>query len=334
MDTGDESREDGVSQQQDGERQGMDEASPLRLIAVFALGCGAGMRFRGPLARQVTDDIAGALSRFGTLVAQPQHLIAVGDPEQVDPTLEEGVELDQVGGGDSPRLKFILFSTLPSDSMVRSLSRSAGARLALSGRLVIEGDSVDLALNLWDVGPPNLLWCRLLYGDLETLPELVADAVGHLAHRLEDPAAEDLDAAIATAQRSIGTRSQRALWAYASVTEKLRRAALDPRASVNVREVTAGLVSTLQLDPAYEAPRLLLFEQALDRLRARDVDYAATLVTELGRLGEDRLVYGLLKLEALLLLGRRDEAQAVVRALEARWPADARVAAARGRLSA
>ena len=297
-----------------------------RFISVFALGCGAGMRFRGALARQITDDIASALDRFETLNARPQHLIAVGEPGQVDPTLDEdegGSQLDE--SGETPSLRFILFSTLPADSVVRSITQASGDDLALSGRMVIDGDQVDLALNLWDVGPPNLLWCRLLFGYMEDLPEMVANVVAHLAHRLEAPGALFLVAALAIARRSIGTRSDGALWAYSTVTDKIRRASLDEGFKLRHSEIAAGLVSVLDIDPDYEAPRLLLVEHALDRLGARDEAYASSLLRALDRLSERRMVYDLLRVEAAMVLGDKAQARSVLDHARVSWPEDPRV---------
>lgn len=308
---------------------------PRRPLLVFALGCGAGMRFRGALARQITDDLAQALSRFPTLAARPMHLIEGEAPAILDPNLSEDAEVTQVEEGASgPRLRFVLYASLPADAVVRELTRASGHRLALSGRLVIDGDAVDLALNLWDVGPPNLLWCRVFYGRLGELASLVAAAAGELAFALEDPAAPTRAEAVSRAEASLGVPSTEAWSALASVTERLRRAALYPEEPLRHGEIARGLVATIRQAPTWETPRLLLLEHGLERLAARDQGYAAALLESVARAGVSGLLLDLLQLEALLVLGDRDDAARHLRLVEERWPGDPRVAQARARLEA
>lgn len=312
--------------------------APPRLITVFAPGCGAQTFGFGPLARQLADSIADGLNAFGGLLAQPHHLLGLDDPEAItDPNLEEGFDpaLDE----DAPlpdRIEFILFSSLPSDALVRRLALERGAPYAVSGRLVVEGQDVDLALNVWDVGPPNLLGCSALFGTLSELPELVAQVIGDTAWRLQADGAARRDQARDRAREALGTSNYHALRYYAAATDLLRRAALRPNARPRSAELLATLCAALAEDPSYAAPRVLLLEQAVACLRRNDEAAIQALSRGLERLDPDaHMIFALLRIEAYVALGDLPAAETCLKRAAATFGADdPRVQAAQRRLVA
>lgn len=301
--------------------------APL-VVTVFGLGCGAMANLYGPLARQVTDEIAVGLSSFDGLLGRPHHLLD-GSTDVLDPNF--GEEPEDSDDGESPRVRFIVFSSLPADALIRKLTLAQGGRIAVSGRLVIDRNDVDLSLNMWDVARPNLLASRALFGAPAELPGLLARAIGTLAHSLG--AAASLDSAVAEAQRSIGTESFAALQAYAAATDRLRRASLSPRGEVHHESVAQALCSALGEDPDYPGPRRLLVEHSIGRFSVGDTTYCRVLVEELRALGAVRLDYALLIFEALVVQGLDTEAAVHLRELERDYGGDSRVVAASERLT-
>ncbi|MEO1266899.1 MAG: hypothetical protein AAFX99_02310 [Myxococcota bacterium] len=278
----------------------------IRLIEVFSIGCGARAQGYGPLARQITDDLAYCLSGFDDLIARPHHLLGL-PIEDLDPNLGEGFDPALDPDGELPdRIAFILFSSLPSDALVRQLTRERGAGMALSGRMVFEGAQVDLSMNLWDVGPPNLLWCRALFGALDQLPTMLIEAVGHLAYSLQAHGAQTLDAARTRVAQRVGTHSFSALRHYAAASDMMRRTRLDIRQTPNPQTLLLSLCSALNADPDYMAPQLMCLEYSLERLKAKDIAYAQALLERLSKLREPRLLFDLLRFEAHLCLDQTD----------------------------
>ncbi|MBH24276.1 MAG: hypothetical protein CMH57_07480 [Myxococcales bacterium] len=313
-----------------------DETSPSpRLIEVFSIGCGARAQGYGPLARQLTDLLAHGLSGFDGLVARPHHLLGSPlDEATLDPNLEEGYDPSLDPNGELPdRIAFILFSSLPSDALVRRLARERGVRLALSGRMVLEGRQVDLSMNLWDVEPPNLLWCRALFGDLEELPAMVSHAIALLAYSLQASGAETRELAAARAAERVGTRSYSALRHFAAATELLRRARLTPNRPLNHGALPLSLCAAIAADPDYEAPRIMLLEHSVARFKVGDQSYAQALLDRLSKLREPRLLFDLLRVEAHLCLGQTESATRQLDRAETAWGEDPHLRAARDRLS-
>jgi hypothetical protein len=140
-----------------------------------------------------------------------------------------------------------------------------------------------------------------------------------------------VDAGVSSARSSFGTDSWTAYEAYASATEKLRNVAVQP-GGARVTDVPRLLCAALAADGDYAAPRLLLLEHAGQKLGERDTEYAELLVDQLNSLPNDRLVYGLLRFESLVVLGKRAAASKLLLGLRGRFPGAPALEGAEGRL--
>lgn len=301
----------------------MAAAPSLRSLVVYSLSSAGPARFAGPLARQASDALARMISAFPGAVARTHHML---DPDTALDSTLEAEERDPV------EMRFVLMSSLPSGAMLRWLTLEQGGQLALTGRLEPGRDGVRLALNLWDTGSPmSLLWCCVLDLDRERLPEALAQAAARLAWSLE--LSPDLDLAGQIAQEALGTRHGGAWEAWATATDRLRLQAMGQPAEKHLEaSVIRALCRALSQDPRFEAPRLLLAEQAMASLRQGDRDAADALLRGLEPLGDRFLLYGLLRLEAHLCLEQPQEARQVYEALREPFAGHAALEAARGRL--
>jgi len=187
-------------------------------------------------------------------------------------------------------------------------------------------------MNLWDVEPPNLLWCRAFFADLEELPAVVSHAVGLLAHSLQAKGAETRDDASRRAEQRVGTRSYSAMRHYAAATDLVRRARLATGRPLNHSALPLSLCAALAADPDYMAPQLMLLEHSVARFKAGDQAYAQALLDRLSKLRQERLLFDLLRVEALLCLEQLDSATRQLERAETAWGDDPRLRAARARL--
>ncbi len=288
---------------------------PPRLITVFALGSTWPERLAGPLAREATEALAQALSSFEGLFARSHHLFGEA-PEVLDSTLEAPEELWD------PEARFVLMSSMPAGPMLRDLTLEQGSTLALTGRLDPGREEVALALNLWDVRVPNLLWCHTAPHPRENLPGELAVLAAQIAWSLE--ATPSYEEALHITEASFGTHDASAWEAFGSARDRLRRAGPDAPDSLHVAVIRA-LCQALALDPNYQAARHLLLEQASDRLRRADKKSADALLRGLEDLGSDHLMYDLLAMEAMGCLGQNLQALALAQELAERFPDDLRV---------
>jgi hypothetical protein len=76
----------------------------------------------------------------------------------------------------------------------------------------------------------------------------------------------------------------------------------------------------------------MLLEHSMMRFRARDQDYAQSLLARLATLREDRLIYDLLRFEAHLCLNQKESAERLLRRARESWGEDPRLSAAAERL--
>jgi hypothetical protein len=298
----------------------------VRLIEVFGLSIGRGdPSMLGPTARFATDTLARALSGFDDLIARPHHALLGAD---LDANLGPAPEDDTI---PVDRVRFILREALPVNGILRRLTLQQGGAIALTGRIGMDRDNLVLALNLWDVRGAVLLWCTALTTAADDLPKILGQVAGDAAWSLQASGAESRSEAINTAKQAVGTDSLGAFEAMAGAVERIRRASVggEPPPPDQIARV---LIGALEQDPHYEAPRLLLTEIAIERLRQGDAAFAKALLATIGRLTDDRLIYGLLRFEAQLVLGRIDAAADLLSAFDARYPGHVSLAKARGRL--
>jgi hypothetical protein len=286
----------------------MDPAQSTALLTVFGLGSTWGTFTLGPIIRQVTEDLAWGLSQSTALTARPHHLMVDGG---VDPNLDPQDQGPQDDG--PPRIRFILPHALPSRSLVRTLAAQQGTPLALTGRLDLHRTAFELALNVWDTGPPNLLYCAWEEGESDTLLQTLASHVGRIRRALS--ATEELGADATTV---FGTESWGAFEAYAAATDKIRTLQVSGGGG-RAADIPRILSSALTSDPDYEKPRILLLEHAMRHLRNGDKEYAQTLMDAVNTLRGDRVVYGLLRFEALLVLEKEEAARALLTDLRKRF---------------
>jgi hypothetical protein len=283
--------------------------APLRPVVVFSLSAGGGMS--GPLARQATESLAEALSRFEALPARAHHLLG----DDLDAWLGAAPE-----EAAAPRVRFILLETLPSQAVLREATEALGGRLALTGRLSLRRDALTLLLNLWDTQTAHLLWCASHEAPREALPRLLAECAAEAAFRLE--AAPTLDEALRRARAAVGTQDLSALEAYATATERLRAWALQHDERPPHGDIAKALCRALELDPGFEPARLLLLEHALGRLQAEDRRWAEDFLQASRKLPTSPILYGLLRVEAAICAKDAEQAKLLARELRQRWPHD------------
>lgn len=312
-----------------GGKQSLEAGDETVLISVFGLNLGAGhAMFHGPLVRQATDDLARALSAFEGITARAHHLLRPAAP--VDPNLdEEALQEDAI----ETRVGFLMRQQLPPGGELRRQMAQQGGSVALTGRLGITRDDVALALNLWDVRQPDLLWCHLRTSAPEDLPGMLIEATAKAAFALQSAGAGTLSEARLVARAAVGTTSMDAYEALAAATEKLRRRQLGLGQSANPVPILQALGQALVHDPDYEPPRLLMMELAMERLMEADRACAEALDEICDRL-HGHLVYGLLRFEALLVLDEPEEAAACLKSLGAEHGTSPALAQAKARLSA
>ncbi len=303
-----------------------------QMIAVFDLGVGAGSVVPGALRRHITDAIADALSSFPGVLARPIHL-ARPPARPLDPNLIDDPEADAQNPPAADRVRFILYNTLPMDGLLRRLTLERGCQVALTGRLGLDRQHVALALNLWEVVTPNLWACRAATGDLDDLPAILAELIGDIAWGLQPLGALARSDASAQAARSLGTRSTPAFEALAAATDKLRRLDADPTPD-RLLPILQALTQALRHDPAFEAPRLILTDIALERLEAGDDAFCEAMLKTLPTIEtQDLVIYDLLIFEALLRVRGSGEAARHLERAAARFPAAPALARARARLA-
>ncbi len=305
----------------------MDPAQSTALVTVFGLGSSWGTFTLGPIIRQVTEDVAWGMSRHPGLLARPHHLMVDGP---LDPNLDPDSDPEDPYG--PPRVRFILPHALPSTSLVRTLAAQQGTPLAVTGRLDIHRKEFELALNIWDTGPPNLLYCAWEQGDSDTLlPTLARHTVG-MARALTGLEIDEPDDVEERTRAVFGTASWGAFEAYASATDKIRNLQVGS-GGARPTDIPRLLCSALTTDPNYDRPRVLLLEHATRYLGQASVDYAQTLLDGVNTLRGDRLVYGLLRFESLLVLDKRQVAGQLLADLRKRFPGAAALDGAAARLA-
>lgn len=301
----------------------MDPAQSTALLTVFGLGSSWGTFTLGPIIRQVTEDLAMALSAFPGLVARPHHLIY---DASLDPNLDD-LDPDVIDEG-RPRIRFILPHALPSDSLVRQLASQQGTPVALTGRLDIHRKDFELALNVWDTSRPNLLYCGWDQGEVDNLLGTLAGRAGAIARAF---GVADEELAVNAAARAFGTSSWPAYETYSAATEKLRNLVLGTGGARHT-DIPRLLCSALSLDAQFEKPRLLLVEHAMQRLTTADAQYAAALLDGLNKLKSDWVVYGLLRFEAMLVQDNIKAAARLLSDLRLQFPGEKALTAAQRRL--
>lgn len=302
----------------------MDPAQSTALLTVFGLGSAWGTFTLGPIIRQVTEDLAWSLCRFPGLVARPHHLVVDGG---VDPNLSDAPDpLDE-----RPRVRFILPHALPSDSLVRTLAAQQGTPLAVTGRLDIHRKDFELALNVWDTARPNLLYCAFEQGETEQLLGTLAHQAGRIG--VAFGATDCVDSGSAEARDVLGTSSWAAYETYAAATDKVRNLLLG-MGGARTADVPRVLCAALNIDPDFARPRLLLLEHATRHLAAGDASYAEVLLDGLNTLRGDWLIFGLLRFECLMVLGKAQVASALLVDLRKRFPGANALEGAAARLGA
>lgn len=281
----------------------------LNPITVFSFSGTGSVLFAGPLIRQITEDIARALSAFPNTPSRAHHLLhETATP--LDPHLQtENETLSQDDG--PPEIHFILMRSFLSQSLVRTLSQSLGVHLAITGRIFWNQENMEMALNLWDTRSNHLLYCTVREGAREALLERLTEAIAEMAFRIEAKGAESLSESLRKVRASFGTLDLAAFEAYANAADKLRSLELGQK-RIRHTDITRALCRALELDPGYEAARIMLLEHSTERLQQHDLPWAEE-IGDLVRSFEDfGLSESLISLEISILQRKKKEAQATL----------------------
>jgi hypothetical protein len=270
------------------------------LVLCFALGAGVVEPQLAVLGRQAAEELASTLRLFPGFVTLPQSLVAFADAPA------EATE------GERPTLKrpvFAVFHSLPQTRTVREVCRRFGASLALTGRLLADGPSLSLGLNLLDVTRLTLLASTHRTTSREALPDALAEASADLLGRfMETPR----DALRDQAADLIGTSSYRALFNWAMARDIERQAELEgtsPTAGRLGSRLLERLLYALEDDPRYLPPLDALIRFAARWHEDRDDTRLRQLAQGLEKVQQARPTIGMLAAEAWRAVGELERAR-------------------------
>lgn len=274
------------------------DASLDIVVGCFAFGTGVGEPMLARVGRQLAEDLAAILRLHPAFVTVPQMLsVDSRDPH------DEG----------KLRSAFAVFYSLPETRLVREAARRLGARLALTGRLVGEGPTVHLGMNMLDVERVLLLGCSQVSAPREDLVEVTIDGAARLLGRFSSrPRAELVEQAGAI----IGTRSYHAYFNWA-LAQDLERSAQAQQTPADERRLVQRLGWALRHDALFARPlhRMIdvlyaTHDQAVLREIATFMEQVALALPGVG------LVHG----EALRRMGEVQGARDVLERVVERFP--------------
>lgn len=284
------------------------------LLLCFALGIGAGEPQLAAIGRQIAEELAITLRAHQGFITLAQSLVAL--PDEPSPLLETS------GGRPRVRPAFAVFHSLPQTQIVRGVCRQLGASLALTGRLVGDGPTLTLGLNLVDIERATLLACSQRAFSRDTLPEQISEATADLLGHFCMVGREGL---VKDALQAVGTRSYKAFYNWSMVRDLERQALLDGSSGGHKSEprIVERLLFALEEDPLYFNPLNALIERATQWQLQHNDARLRQMALGLGKVQQVRAGVGMLAAEAWRLLNEPDEARKVLKSLLDKHPATA-----------
>ncbi len=283
------------------------------LLLCFALGIGAGEPQLAAIGRQIAEELAITLRAHKGFITLSQSLVAL--PDEPSPLL------DTSGGRPRVRPAFAVFHSLPQTQVVRGVCRQFGAPLALTGRLVGDGPTLTLGLNLVDIERATLLACSQRAFSRDMLPEQVAEATADLLGHFCAMHRENL---LKDALQALGTRSYKAFYNWSMVRDLERQALLDGGGGQRSEpRIVERLLFALEEDPLYLNPLNALIERAAQWQLQHNDARLRQMAQGLAKVQQLRAGVGMLAAEAWRLLNEPDEARKVLKGLLDKHPTTA-----------
>jgi len=246
------------------------------VVACFPFGAGVGEPQIAQVGRQLAETFAQIFRLHSAFITVPQLLLVSESVESLEHT--------------RIRSAFAVFHSLPQTRIVRQTARSFGARLAVTGRLLGEGNDFLFGVNVLDVERNLLLGCTQVQIPRDLLLDAVVDIGTHLLRRF---VAVDADAMARQVSEIVGTRKLVAYTNWALACELQRRTLGE---QVDERRLVERLGFALGADPLFLAP-LQALVQLLEQ--TEDDRVLAQIARSLAKIPISRPATGLVRAEAL-----------------------------------